>query len=278
MTASRLAQKFPGRRLFVTGAASGLGLAVIREILGCPEPWSVAMLDQDAARLASAHDSLRLIARDQHVLRTYPLDVRELAAQRAAVEDFSAQFAGIDIALNAAGVAAAGPFIEGAPEDWRWAFDINVHGLANSCRAVLPCMLRQRSGLIINVASAASFCTGPKMGAYNASKAAVVALSETLMQEYGPQGVQTLVAMPGFFHTNLLAQARGPTRVLQGAQRIMDQSQLDAVTVARALLRAAASGDTHWVYPRRYRNLWRLKRLIPSRFQRIFPRLALRRS
>jgi short-subunit dehydrogenase len=96
------------------------------------------------------------------------------------------------------------------------------------------------------------------------------------MQEYGPKGVQTLVAMPGFFRTNLLADARGPARLVEGARRIMEQSHLEADTVAAALLAAAAAGTTHWTYPRRYRNLWRLKRLIPSRFQRLFPALAQR--
>jgi short-subunit dehydrogenase len=134
---------------------------------------------------------------------------------------------------------------------------------------VLPSMLRQRAGLIINVASAASFCTGPMMSAYNASKAAVVALSETLMQEYGPRGVRTLVAMPGFFRTNLLSHARGPRPTLEGARRIMDSSQLEADQVARELLAAAAGSATHWVYPPAYRTLWRLKRLMPSRFQQL---------
>jgi len=116
------------------------------------------------------------------------------------------------------------------------------------------------------------------MGAYNASKAAVVALSETLMQECGPKGVRTLVAMPGFFRTNLLAQARGTERTLDGARRIMEGSALEADQVARELLAAAAAGDTHWVYPPPYRRLWRLKRLMPSRFQQLMLARLQRRS
>ena len=203
----------------------------------------------------------------------YAISTRKTGLLRS----FAAATGGIDLSFNCAGVAATGPFIGGSVQDWQWAFDINVHGLANTCRAVLPHMLRQNAGLIVNIASAASFCTGQQMGAYNASKAAVVALSETLMQEYGPKGVHTLVAMPGFFRTNLLATARGPERVLAGAQRIMETSGLDAPTVAEELLAAAAGGETHWVYPSRYKTLWRLKRLMPSRFQTVFPRMAQRR-
>jgi NAD(P)-dependent dehydrogenase (short-subunit alcohol dehydrogenase family) len=272
----RLAARLPARRVWVTGAASGLGLEVIRQLLASSGQWSIAMIDLNAAKLEAARASLVEACKGPHQLHSYALDVRDLDAQKAAGQAFVAVAGGIDLALNAAGVAATGAFLEGSPQDWDWAFDINLHGVANSCRTVLPPMLKQHSGLIINVASAASFCTGPMMGAYNASKAAVVALSETLMQEYGPKGVQTLVAMPGFFRTNLLADARGPAKLVEGARRIMEQSQLEVGTVAEALLLAAARGRNHWTYPARYRNLWRLKRLIPSRFQRVFPALVRR--
>lgn len=276
--AARIAREFPGRRVLVTGAASGLGLAVIRELVTEPGVWKVAMLDLDRAKLEVARDALRSVANPATEFHPYALDVRELAAQRRAAEDFVAGAGGIDVALHAAGVAVTGPFADGAPEDWQWVFDINLHGVANSCRAVLPAMLRQGSGLIVNVASAASFCTGPMMSAYNASKAAVVALSETLMQEYGPKGVRTLVAMPGFFRTNLLNHARGPGRTLEGARRIMESSHLEADVVARELLAAAADGAAHWVYPPQYRKLWRLKRLMPTRFQKLMLAQLQRRS
>ena len=274
----KLIQRFPERRVCVTGAASGLGLALIRQLLAEPGRWSIAMLDVAAERLAAARESLLSAAAPGTVIQYYPLDVRDLAAQQAAVNAFAAMAGGVDIAINAAGVAATGPFIETAAEDWEWSFDINVHGVANSCRATLPWMLQQGSGLIINIASAASFCTGPQMGAYNASKAAVVALSETLMQEYGPKDIQVMVAMPGFFRTALLEGARGPSRVVASARRIMSDSGLDADTVAAALLAYAAAGNSHWVYPRRYRKLWWLKRLMPARFQTVFPKLAVRRG
>ena len=75
-----------------------------------------------------------------------------------------------------------------------------VHG----CRAAVPLMRRQASGAILNIASSAGFAAAPHMGAYNASKAGVIALSETLAGELHGSGVQVSVAMPGFFRTGLL--------------------------------------------------------------------------
>jgi NAD(P)-dependent dehydrogenase (short-subunit alcohol dehydrogenase family) len=271
IAAHNLSQRFPARRALVTGAASGLGLACA-EILA-REGWRLVLADVDATRLDLVAQSL---SRDGAPSFAIPCDVRDEAAVRALVDESVAALGGIDVAVHCAGVATAGAFHSGSADDWRWVFDINVHGLANCCRAVLQHMARGPGGLIINVASAASFCTNAKMSSYNAAKAAVVALSETLMQEYAAYGVQTTVAMPGFFRTRLLESARGPERTLDGARRIMEASNIEADEVAEAMLSAAARGRTHFVYPARYATLWRLKRLMPQRFQRLLPRLLSR--
>jgi NAD(P)-dependent dehydrogenase (short-subunit alcohol dehydrogenase family) len=271
IAAHNLSQRFPGRRALVTGAASGLGLACA-EILA-REGWRLVLTDVDAPRLDLVAQSL---ARDGAPSVAVACDVRDDVAIRALVDEAVAAFGGLDVSIHSAGVATAGAFHTSTVEDWRWVFDINVHGLANCCRAVLPHMSRGAGGLVINVASAASFCTNAKMSSYNAAKAAVVALSETLMQEYSPYGVQTLVAMPGFFRTRLLESARGPERTLEGARRIMQDSNIEAAEVAEAMLSAAARGRTHFVYPSRYASLWRLKRLMPQRFQTLLPKLLSR--
>jgi short-subunit dehydrogenase len=139
-------------------------------------------------------------------------------------------------------------------------------------------MARGQGGIIINIASAASFCTGTQMSIYNTSKAAVVALSESLMQEYADYGVHVVAAMPGFFQTRLMESARGPDRTLEAARRLIETSNLAAEQVAEEMLWAAARGSTHFVYPSRYRWLWRLKRAMPQRFQKLLPRLLKRRA
>ena len=273
MTAAtlNLVQRFPGRRALITGAASGFGLACA-ELLA-REGWSLMLTDVDAARLSIV--TARFSAQGVRV-GSEPCDVRDAAALTRIVDAAAQVLGGIDLAVNAAGVAAVGPFLDSDPGDWQWMFDINVHGVANSCRAVLPHMLRNGRGLIINVASAASFCTGANMAGYNAAKAAVVALSETLQQEYGAERIQTAAAMPGFFRTRLMEGARGPDRVLAGAQRLMEDSRLTAEDVAEQVLFLAGAGRTHIVYPSYYRWIWRWKRLAPQSFQRLFPKFLAR--
>jgi NAD(P)-dependent dehydrogenase (short-subunit alcohol dehydrogenase family) len=266
-----LSQRFPQRRAFVTGAASGLGLACA-EILA-REGWRLLLTDVDEPRLGLIAQSL---ARDGAAVVAQACDVRDAAALRALVDDAVVGLGGIDLAIHSAGVAIAGPFHTSAPDDWNWAFGINVMGVANSCRAVVPHMAKTGRGVIVNVASAASFCTGPQMSAYNSSKAAVVALSESLMQEYGQYGVHVMAAMPGFFRTRLMEGARGPQKTLAGAQKLIEDSNLEAADVAEAMLHAAARRRTHWVHPARYQRLWWFKRLAPQQFQRTLPRLLKR--
>ena len=130
---------------------------------------------------------------------------------------------------------------------------------------------------LVNVASAAAFMSAACMGAYNASKAAVVALSETLHQELAPAGVQVTVAMPGFFRTRLMEHARAPAYLRAAAGRLMDRSDMAADAVAGEILARAASGELHLVLPADYRWLWRFKRLAPRTFARWLARQGWRR-
>ena len=104
----------------------------------------------------------------------------------------------------------------------------------------------------------------------------MIALSETLMQEYGAYGVRTMVVMPAFFRTSIIDNGRGPARVLDAARKLVENSGLEAPEVAEAILMAASRGRTHLVYPPKYRGLWWLKRFMPQRWHQIFPRLTRR--
>jgi NAD(P)-dependent dehydrogenase (short-subunit alcohol dehydrogenase family) len=265
---ARLDARFPSRRALVTGGASGLGLAVAETL--AVRGWRLGLLDLDAPRLEAA--AARLSGAGAAAVWTRAVDTRDEASVKAAVDVFAAEQGGLDMAFNSAGVAVAGRFLETPAQDWEWVIAINVLGVAASCRAELPHMIAGGGGLIVNVASAAGFVSGADMSAYNASKAAVIALSETLAQEYARQGIQVTVAMPGFFRTRLLEQARAPAAALGTARKIMHASNLEADAVAREILARAAVGEEHVVLPREYRWLWRFKRLSPKAFQRFMVR------
>jgi short-subunit dehydrogenase len=224
------------------------------------------LLDRDAGRLAEAVVSLRAMGSPD--CEAHVVDTSDGTAVAAAIGAFAGRLGGLDLAMNSAGVAVAGDLLETSTADWQWILAINVMGVVHSCRAEVPHMIAGKGGLIINVASAASFTCSSRMSAYNASKAAVVAMSETLFQEMAEHGVHVAAAMPGFFRTRLMENARAPADARSFAQKRMDRSNLEADAVAREIVTRAAAGATHIVLPARYRWLWRYKRLAPRTFLR----------
>lgn len=248
----------------ITGAASGLGLAAAG--LLASRGWNLALLDRDEARLADAVRDLTSLGSPH--CDAVAVDTTDETAVKSAIDAFAGRFGGLDVALNSAGVAVAGDLLETPVADWQWILGINVMGVVHSCRAQAPHMIASRGGLIVNVASAASFTAISRMSAYSASKAAVVALSETLFQELAEHRVHVAVAMPGFFRTRLTETARAPADARGFALRLMERSNLEADAVAREILARAAGGATHIVLPAAYRWLWRFKRLAPRTFQR----------
>ena len=258
-----LSRRFPGKRAFITGAASGLGRAIATELAAAG--WQLGLLDVSAPRLAEAEAALGAAGATPH---TYAGDVADDAFVAASVGDFVRRAGGLDVMVNNAGVAAAGPLEATPPADWRWITDINVFGVVWGCQAAVPHLRAAGTGLVLNVASSAGFAAAPQMSAYNATKAAVISLTETLAAELEGTGIQASVAMPGFFSTHLLATMRAPNEQRAMAQRIMQSSGEDATSAARAILGAAANGRLHIVWPGKYRLAWRLKRLFPAWFVR----------
>ncbi|MGH8252347.1 MAG: SDR family NAD(P)-dependent oxidoreductase [Steroidobacteraceae bacterium] len=274
MSLASLERRFPRKRAVITGGASGLGLATA-ELLAA-RGWRLGLLDRDSERLAQAVQELRAAGSPQ--CDGYIVDTADEKSVRPAIDGCAAKHGGIDFALNAAGVAVAGDLLETAAADWAWILGINVQGIVHCCRAEAPHMIAGGGGVIVNVASAASFACSSRMSAYNASKAAVVALSETLFQELAEHRVHVAVAMPGFFRTRLLVHARAPADALGFAERLMQRSELEADAVAAEIVARAGAGAIHIVLPDNYRWLWRLKRLAPRFFLRRLAAMRRRRS
>jgi NAD(P)-dependent dehydrogenase (short-subunit alcohol dehydrogenase family) len=207
----------------------------------------------------------------------YAGDVASESFVADAVADFASRTGGLDLMINNAGVAAAGPVQSTPAADWRWIVDINLLGVVWGCQAAAVRMQQARSGLILNIASSAGFASAPQMSAYNATKAAVISLSETLAAELSGTGVQVSVAMPGFFRTSLLETLRAPPEASGLARRLMQGSRYDAHAAARAILAAAADRKLYVVWPREYRWAWRLKRFFPLWFLRRLQSLRKKR-
>ena len=260
---TKLNARFPRKRAFITGGGSGLGLELARAL--ALEGWTLGLFDRNLERLNAVE--AKLSAAKVPVM-AYPGDVTHADELTVAVNSFADAYDGLDVMINNAGVAGGGALMDVSLEDWRWIIDINLMGVVHGCRAAIPHLQRNGSGLLINVASAAAFASAPGMGSYNATKAAVLSLSETLVNELRESGTQVSVVMPTFFQTNLLETSRGAPDAREQAAQLMAASTYQAPDVARDVLRLAAAGRTYIVLPASARLLWRFKRWAPDAFLR----------
>ena len=263
MPLKRLNARFPRKRAFITGAGSGLGLALARALAS--EGWSLGLFDQNLERLAAVEGDL---STNGVSVLAYPGDVTHADELTVAVNSFASTHDGLDVMINNAGVAASGALMEVPLEDWQWAISINLMGVVHGCRAAIPHLQRNGSGLLINVSSAAAFGSAPGMIPYNATKAAVLSISESLIGELRETGTQVSVAMPLFFESNLLESFRGPEETRARALELMHVSSYSAHDAAIDVLRAASKGKTHIVLPATAKFIWALKRIMPSIFLR----------
>jgi NADP-dependent 3-hydroxy acid dehydrogenase YdfG len=267
-TASRnrfatLNARFPRKRAFITGAAAGLGYELAKALAG--DGWSLGLYDRNVERLATVEAEF---SNAGIPALAYPGDVTQSDELTVAVNSFAATHDGLDVMVNNAGVAVAGELMQVPLDDWRWALDINVMGVVHGARAALPHLQRNGTGMIINVASAAAFASAAGMVTYNVTKAAVLSFSETLAAELRSSGTQVSVVMPTFFQSELLESFRGPETSRRTATELMKTSGYAAPEVAQDVLNAAARRELYIVLPRTARNLWRLKRWLPSLFVR----------
>jgi short-subunit dehydrogenase len=261
---AKLAARFPRKRAFITGASSGLGFELTQAL--ATDGWTLGVFDRNVERLAVVE--ARFSASGVPLL-AYPGDVTHADELTVAVNSFAATYDGLDVMINNAGVAGAGDFMEITLEDWRCMLDINLMGVVHGCRAAIPHLQRNGSGLLINVASAAGFAAAPGMSSYSATKAAVVSLSESLASELRDSRTQVSVVMPTFFKTSLLDSFRGPQQARARAMSLMANSRYPASAVANDVLRFASQGRTYIVLPASARMLWRIKRWMPTAFLRL---------
>jgi len=196
---SLFAGRYAGRTAIVTGGASGLGRAVAARIVA--EGGRVALWDLNADALAAAKDAIR--ASDVQAL-----DVSDQAAVAAAAQASSTALGGkVDVLVCSAGITGATVPVQEFPVDsWLRVFDINVHGLFYCNRAIVPLMLAQGYGRIVNVASVAGKEGNPNASAYSASKAAVIGFTKSLGKELAGKGVIANAITPATFESPILAQ------------------------------------------------------------------------
>ncbi|MAN13031.1 MAG: 3-oxoacyl-ACP reductase [Sphingobium sp.] len=190
--------RFEGRCAIVTGGASGLGKQVAARIVA--EGGKVALWDLNADALDATKDEIGAT----HV---QALDVSDETAVAAAAKDSAAALGKIDILVCSAGITGATATVWDYPLDsWQRVIDINLNGLFYCNRAVVPFMLENGYGRIVNLASVAGKEGNPNASAYSASKAGVIGFTKSLGKELAGKGVIANALTPATFESPILDQ------------------------------------------------------------------------
>jgi 3-oxoacyl-[acyl-carrier protein] reductase len=192
------ADRFAGRTAIITGGASGLGRAVAKRFVA--EGGKVALWDVNADWLAAAKTEVG-------AAHTASVDVSDAAAVAAAADETARALGRVDVLVCSAGITGAtAPVHEYPLDSWERVVAINLNGLFYCCRAVVPHMLANGYGRIVNVASVAGKEGNPNASAYSASKAGVIGLTKSLGKELAGKGIIANALTPATFESPILDQ------------------------------------------------------------------------
>ncbi len=187
-----------GQVAIVTGAGRGIGHAVAMAL--AREDATVVLAARTRQQLAATAAAIR---ESGGTALAIPTDVTQDGAVEAMIEEAVAELGRVDTLVTAAGAASFGPVVGTKPSDWDAVLAVNLRAVMVCCRAVLPIMIRQRRGTIINIASIAAQRAIPGAAVYTATKAGVVGFSRVLAEELRPEGVRVGVLVPGAVDTPL---------------------------------------------------------------------------
>jgi NAD(P)-dependent dehydrogenase (short-subunit alcohol dehydrogenase family) len=215
----------------ITGGASGIGYALARRFAS--EGARIVLGDIEASALDRAVAELRDNGATAVGIVT---DVTDPAQMDALADAAVAEFGGVHVFCNNAGVGGGGLSWEMPLSTWEWVLGVNLWGVIHGVRTFVPLLVEQSEGYIVNTASVAGLVAAPFMGPYNASKHAVVGISETLHREFELMAphVKVSVLCPGWVNTKIAESARNRPEHLQ--QEAGAASDADVASVLRGFI------------------------------------------
>ncbi|NLS16340.1 SDR family oxidoreductase [Rhizobium sp. P40RR-XXII] len=188
--------RLSGKRVFITGAAQGIGLAIAEAFVA--EGAHIFLIDRDEALLEQAAAKLK---EQGGIVGYQAADITDAAAMGAAVAKAAAEIGSINALVNNAGVNVFAEPLQLTDEDWERCFDINLKGAWNCCRSVLPGMIASGGGVILNIASTHAFTIIPHTFPYPLAKHALLGMTKSLGIEYASKNVRVNALAPGYVAT-----------------------------------------------------------------------------
>lgn len=254
--------RFKKKTVVITGAGSGLGrsLALDFSKLG----WRVVVSDINLVR---AEETVRLMNGNAQGLAV-KCDVTKPEEVQALADTVLTTWGGADIIINNAGVPVVGFMEKISLEDWKFEIDMMLMSVVYGCRTFIPIFKKQGWGHIVNVASSAGIVSLPEMSPYNATKAGVISLSETLRVELKGSNIGVTVVCPTFFKSNLLDQFRvTDERQLRMADSFFNRFSFGtAESISAATLKAIKKNKLFVLPQPDSKLLWFMKRMAPNTY------------
>jgi short-subunit dehydrogenase len=251
------------RYAIVTGGANGLGREFCQHLAW--DGWQVAIVDIDAV---GAAEVLQLVEVSGGSGRVEIGDVTSIDVWRALLERLRSDWPRIDLLVNNAGMYASGYVGSFELQETERLIRLNLSSVLYGCHTFTPWLIesaRSRPAAIINVASSFAFLCPPGMAPYNLSKAAVVALSETLHGELKPKAVGVTVVCPGPMPTKFIDSASFNSDTFRElTESYVRDSTLDPAAVAAAAIGASERRQLYVVLGTDQKWYWRLKRFLPN--------------
>lgn len=232
-----------GKKAIITGGGKGLGKATA--LAFAKEGINVAITGRNEEALKVTVEELKALGVDAYYAT---FDVANGEAVKAAISTLVQQLGGVDILVNNAGIASFGTFLEMDENTWVNILNTNVLGMYYVTKAVLPYMVEQNEGDVINVSSTAGLAGNPTTSAYSASKFAVIGMSESLMKEVRKNNIRVSTLTPSTIASDMSKELGltdgNPERVLQPedfAELIVDILKFKR----RALIKSASIWSTN---------------------------------
>jgi len=231
-----MSDRLAGKRIFLTGAAQGIGLAIAEECL--KEGAKLFVVDRDGALL---RETVKQLDAAEGMLGFAEADIADASAIAAAMAEADKTIGPVNALINNAGINVFSLPLETTDEEWQRCFDVNLKGAWNCCKAALPGMIAAGGGAILNITSTHSFTIIPHTFPYPLAKHALLGLTKSLGLEYAAAGVRVNALAPGYVETQKNVdywnsfpdpvQAKAETLALHPGKRIATTTEIAKAAV-----------------------------------------------